>query len=358
MNNNLFQDKDANCFIVYFYFALFLYLLFLLGIWIGGYLDMHKTYSILWQFDEVLYVYLVWPFFSLLNLSYITIRNNKIKLYFSISLIIFLSLISTYFILSIENIYRLNFPDQFLSLYINSIIFVIAILLTFILFARIIFKNSFNKHNFILLNSFFFLIILFIAMLFIVINKPRTPLDSDSYLPSFLFINLYVSFLFLFIPFVNFLFLFLIYFFKESLISYILIVIIALWDISFLCFGLLLSNPLLILEIFSLSIVMNVMYNFLFLIIWFLLYFYMKKSYSPIRMIVLFNIVIMLLYLGFFPGIFAIEIREPRPGIPIPLYDLGPVYYLLVSIEGIILFLTFVNLAIYLRARLTLKTLK
>jgi len=357
-NINLLQDKDVNCFIIYFYFVLFFYSLFLWSIWSFGHADIFKYFEILWQFDEVLYVYLVWPFFSLLNLSYITIRNNKIKLYFSISLIIFLSLISTYFILSIENIYRLNFPDQFLSLYINSIIFVIAILLTFILFARIIFKNSFNKHNFILLNSFFFLIILFIAMLFIVINKPRTPLVSDSYFSPFIFINLYVSFLFLFIPFVNFLFLFLIYFFKESLISYILIVIIALWDISFLCFGLLLSNPLLILEIFSLSIVMNVMYNFLFLIIWFLLYFYMKKSYSPIRMIVLFNIVIMLLYLGFFPGIFAIEIREPRPGIPIPLYDLGPVYYLLVSIEGIILFLTFVNLAIYLRARLTLKTLK
>jgi hypothetical protein len=177
-NINLLKDKDANCFIIYFYFALFLYLLSLWFSWVGI-VNIVKKYNILWQFDEVLYAYIVWPFFSLLNLFYITFKNNKVKLYFSVSLIIFLYLISTYFILNIENIYKINFPEQFFSLYLNSIIFVIVIISTFILFAIILFRNIFNKHNFILLNSYFFLIVLFIAMLFIIINKPKSPFISE-----------------------------------------------------------------------------------------------------------------------------------------------------------------------------------
>jgi hypothetical protein len=180
MNNiKLLQDKDVNYFIIYFYFVLFFFLLFLWSIWSFGYPDTPKRYDILWQFDEILYAYLVWAFFSLLNLSYITVKSNKVKLYFTTSLIIFLSLISIYFILCIGNIYKLNFPEQFSSLYINSIIFVTAIISTFILFAIILFRNIFNKHNFILLNSYFFLIVLFIAMLFIIINKPKSPFISE-----------------------------------------------------------------------------------------------------------------------------------------------------------------------------------
>jgi hypothetical protein len=349
MNNNLFQDKDANCFIVYFYFALFLYLLFLLGIWIGEYLDMHKTYSILWQFDEVLYVYLVWPFFSLLNLSYITIKNNKIKLYFSISLIIFLSLISTYFILSIENIYRLNFPDQFLSLYINSIIFVIAILLTFILFARIIFKNSFNKHNFILLNSFFFLIILFIAMLFIVINKPWSTLDLDnSYLPSFLF-NLYEGALFLFIPFLTFLFLILIRFFKYQTILFVVITGLGFYDALLLFFMILFTSLYLISQIIMGSI------TFLFLFIW-IYYFFKKGFHSPLRNVILFNIITMLLY-SFLLMNTIIGVLDFHPPSPVT-YKFDSVYNLSRFIGIIISFLLFVNLMVYIKGKLTLKALK
>jgi hypothetical protein len=46
------------------------------------------------------------------------------------------------------------------------------------------------------------------------------------------------------------------------------------------------------------------------------------------------------------------------PAIPVPLYKLDPVYDLASSIIIIILFLIFVNLAIYLKGKSTLKTLK
>jgi len=360
MNNiKLLQDKDVNYFIIYFYFVLYFFLLFLWSIWSFGDADIYKGYDILWQFDEVLYTYLVWSFFSLLNLSYITFKNNKVKLYFTISLIIFLSLISIYFILSIENIYKINFPEQFFSLYINSVIFVIINLSTFISFAIILFRDIFNKYNFILLNSYFFLIILFIAMLFIVVNKPESPLLPGYICCPYFIIILSVSFFFLFIPFVNFLFLFLIYFFKKhKIIPIIIISVMAFWDILFALF----TAPLLALEsmVFILFhyISFGTVLTLLFLSLGASLYYYLLRSNSPIQKVVLLNAIMILLYLNFSPFFYFINIRELSPFTNIPSYKFEPVSILVFLINGIILFLIFVNLVIYLRARLTLKTLK
>jgi hypothetical protein len=328
-------------------------LLFLWSIWSFGYPDTPKIYDISWQFDEVLYAYLVWAFFSLLNLSYITFKNNKVKLYFPNLLIIFLSLISIYFIFSIGNIYKLNFPDQFLSLYINSVVFIFIILLTFIFFTKILFKNDFNKHNFILINSYFFLIILFIAMIFIVVNKPGSSLFSDyPYFPSII-MTLRISLLFLFIPFVNFLFLFLMYFFKKhKIVPIIIIIVIAFWDMLLALF----KEPLLALETYLRLILYLDLQSRIFISLIFgigiPLYYRMLRTHSFIQMVVLLNMIMMLIYLGVFYHEFSIGIiviRE-RP-IPVPLH-LDPVYDLASSIIIIILFLIFVNLVIYLRARL------
>jgi hypothetical protein len=361
MNNiNLLKDKDVNCFIIYFYFALPLYLLSLWFSWGFGDVYYFKEYNILWQFDEVLYAYLAWPFFSLLNLSYITIKNNKVKLCFSILLIIFISLISTYFILNIENIYKINFPEQFSSLYVNSIIFVTTVISVFILFAIILFRNGFNKHNFILINSYFFLIILFISMLFIVINKPKYPLASGyAYLPSVimsfyvgLFFLFYVGLLFLFIPFLNFLFLILIHFFKKhKIVPIIIITIIAFWDMWVVLITGLLS-PLGAFLHFILYFVLSAMvFTSLVLGMGIHLDSYKERNDSPIQTVCLFNLIALLIYLGLFSGEFAPPIID-FPVIPVPLYKLGPVYDLASSIIIIILFLMLVKLAIYLRARL------
>jgi len=354
-NINLLKDKDANCFIIYFYFALFLYLLSLWFSWVGI-VNIVKKYNILWQFDEVLYAYIVWPFFSLLNLFYITFKNNKVKLYFSVSLIIFLYLISTYFILNIENIYKINFPEQFFSLYLNSIIFVTAIISTFILFAIILFKNIFNKHNFILINSYFFLIILFIAMLFIIINKPKSPFVSDyPYLPSII-MSLHGSSLFLFIPFLNFLFLILIYFFKKHKIIFIIITAIVFWD---MLLGLI-TGLLSALEAFLLSILFFVLFATIYKEILMPkikeVNSYKEKNNSLIQTIFLFNLIALLIYLGLSSHEFDPVIIDPA--IPVPLYKLDPVYDLASSIIIIILFLILVNLAIYLKGKSALKTLK
>jgi len=357
MNNiKLLQDKDINYFIIYFYFVLFLYLLSLWFIWsFGRAVNIYKEYEKLWLFDEVLYAYLIWPFFSLLNLSYITFKSNKVKLYFTISLIIFISSISIYFILSIENIYRLNFPHQFSLLYINSIVFVITIILIFIYFSRTLLKNNFNKHNFILLNSYFFLIVIFIAMLFIVVNKP--PLVSDYPYSLSVIMNLRISFLFLFIPFLNFLFLFLIYFFfkKHKIILIVIITVIAFWDILL---GLI-TEPLLTVETFLQAFLRIILYfnlaNMIFMSLIFgigiPLYYRMLRSHSSIQMVVLLNMVMMLIYLTLFSYEDASIIE------PIIFLHLDPVYDLASSIIIIILFLIIVNLAIYLKGKLTLKTL-
>jgi len=358
-NINPLEDRDVNYFVIYFYFVLFFFMWLWMPYWLFNRWSVHYEDILLWLFDKLLYSYLIWPFYSLLNLSYISFKNNKIKLYFSISLTVFLTLVSIYFILSLENIYKLNFPDQFSSLYLNSIIFVIASLLTFILFTRILFKNNFNKHNFILINSYFFLIILFISMLFIVVNKPKFLL-YPNYFSLLIIDNISFSFFFLFIPFVNFLFLLLIYFFKKhKIIPYLIITIIASWDKLFLLFYYT-PSPYYSLQSFVYSLELNLLYNYLFLIILItliLLYIYMKRSHSPISTVVLLNIIIILLYHGLFLAPFTIVIID-FPVIPVPSYILAPVYELIGLINRIILFLIFVNLAIYLRARLTLKTLK
>jgi hypothetical protein len=354
MNNiKLLQDKDVNYFIIYFYFALFSFLLFLWFIWSFGYADIYKRYDILWQFDEVLYTYLVWSFFSLLNLSYITFKNNKVKLYFTISLIIFLSLISIYFILSIGNIYKINFPEQFLSLYINLVIFLIIILLIFIFFTKVIYKNGFNRHNFILINSYFFLIVIFIAILFVIINKPKSPLALGyTYLPS-LIMSLYVGLLFLFIPFLNFLFLILIHFFRKyKIVPIIIITIMAFWD---MLLGLV-TDLLSALGAFLYSILYFVLSSktlaSLVLGMGTPLDSSNARNNSSIQAVILSNIIVMSIYLSLFSIEFGTVIREPPPGIPIPLQNLDPVYDLASSIIIIILFLILVNLVIYLRARL------
>jgi hypothetical protein len=359
MNNiNLLQDKDVNCFIIYFYFALFSFLLFLWFIWGFGFADIYKRYDILWQFDEVLYAYLVWPVFSLLNLSYIAVKSNKVKLYFTTSLIIFLPLISIYFILSIGNIYKLNFPEQFLSLYINLVIFVIIILLIFIFFTKVIYKNGFNKHNFILLNSYFFLIILFIAILFVVINKPKSPLALGyTYLPS-LIMSLYVGFFFLFIPFLNFLFLILIHFFrKHKIVPIIIITAMAFLDMLLGLVTGLLSALGAFLHFILYFVVSAMVFTSLVLNMGSPLVSYKERNNSSIQTVILFNIIVMSIYLGLFSIEFGTVIREPPPGIPIPLYKLDPVYDLASSIIIIILFLILVNLAIYIKGRSILKAL-
>jgi len=344
-NRNLLHNKDVNCFIIYFYFALLPYLLLLFSSyvwlhdrshWCNGY------YELVWQFDEVLYAYLIWPFFSLLNLSYITIKNNKVKLYFTTSLIIFISLVSTYFILSLGNIYKINFPEQFLSLYINSIIFVIVIVSTFILFSIVMFKNNFNRYNFILLNSYFFLIVLFIAMLFIVMNKPKSPLASE-YFSLFIFGNLHYSYLFLFIPFLTFLFFILIHFFKYQIIPYIVIVALAYWDYFI---GL---------SMYPVSvgdIIFSFIFIFLPLIIWTLIYF-RERSYSLFQKGILFNIIMMLFYsylFIIFPIGAIIDCLFPKI-----MYNAGPAYELSSLISAVILILMLVNLIIYLEIRSTFK---
>jgi hypothetical protein len=352
-NINFLKDKnDNNCFIIYFYFTLPLYLLFLSAVWLyaSNYHFVKGYYELVWQFDEILYAYLIWPFFSLLNLSYITIKNNKIKLYFLSSLIIFISLISTHFIFSIENIYKLNFPEQFLSLYLNSIIFVIAVISSFILFSIILFRNGFNKHNFILLNSYFFLIILLIAILFVIINKPKSLLASEYFLPSILG-NLVHSFYFLFIPFLTFLFFILIYFFKNQIIPYIVITALAFWDYFISYFRGLFMYPVSVGDI-----IFSFIFIFLPLIIWTQLYF-KGKSYSLLQKGVLFNIIMLVFYSAFLLNFTVGTFYYPYPPPPV-IYKPEPVYGLSSSIVIIILFLIFVNMVIYLRARLTLKTLK
>jgi hypothetical protein len=341
-NINLLQDKDVNCFIIYFYFALPLYLLFL--VWLYASDGVRTPYDLVWQFDEILYAYLIWPFFSLLNLSYITIKNNKIKLYFTTSLIIFISLVSIYFILSLGNIYKINFPEQFLSLYINSVIFVIANISTFILFIIILFKNNFNKHNFLLLNSYFFSIVLLIAILFVVINKPKSLLASEYFLPS-IFGNLLHSFYFLFIPFLTFLFFILIHYFKNEFIPYIVIIALAYWVYFIGSFKY--SGSV------EYAIASFIYFMFLPSIIWTLIYF-RERSYSFFQKGILFNIIMVL----FYSYLFTISSIGTYPYFPIPAVTYEPVYELSSSIVIIILFLIFVNLVIYLRARLTLKTLK
>jgi hypothetical protein len=342
-NINLLKDKDVNCFIIYFYFALLPYLLFSSYVWFhdrnhwcNGY------YEVVWQFDEILYAYLIWPLFSLLNLSYITIKNNKIKLYFTTSLIIFISLVSTYFILSLGNIYKINFPEQFFSLYLNSIMFVIIIISTFILFSIVMFKNNFNRYNFILINSYFFLIILLISVLFIVMNKPKSPLASE-YFSLFIFGNLHYSYLFLFIPFLTFLFFILIHFFKYQIIPYIIIVALAYWDYFI---GLSMYRPS------SADSIIFLIFIFLPLIIWSLIYF-RERSYSLFQKGILFNIIMVLFYSYLFI-IFPMGIIDYCP-IPKIMYNPGPVYELSSLISAVILTLMLVNLIIYLEIRSTLK---
>jgi hypothetical protein len=356
-NINLLKDKDVNYFIIYFYFALFFFSFLTTHVLFDKH--VYFDHEVLWFFDELLYSYLVWSLFSLLNLTNISFKN-KIKSYFTISIMVFITLISIYFIFSIGNIYKINFPEQFFSLYVNSVVFVIAIFLIFIYFTRTLLKNDLNKHNFILLNSYFFLIILFIAIIFIVINKPKHFLSFTlNYFPLLIMENLSFSFLFLFIPFLNFLFLFLIYFFKDrKIIPYLVISIIASWDKIFLLFYYT-PSPYYSLQSFVYSLELNLLDNYLFLIILItliLLYIYMKRSHSPISTVVLFNIIIILLYNGLFLAPFRIVIID-FPVIPVPSYILVPVYELIGLINRIILFLIFVNLVIYLRARLTLKTL-
>jgi hypothetical protein len=350
-NIDLLKDKNINCFIIYFYFALFFYLLSLSISWLyaSNYHVVKGYYELVWQFDEVLYAYLIWPFFSLLNLSYITFKNNKIKLYFSILLIVSLTLVSIYYILSLENIYKINFPEQFSSLYVNSVIFVIAIISTFILFTRILFKNNLNKHNCILLNSYFFLIILFIAMLFIVVNKPKTPIISEYFFLS-IFSNLYFSFLLLFIPFLNFLFLILINFFgKYQIILFIVITILAFWDLLLYYFLTIIVNPL-----SAGAHLFGFIFIFLPLIIWAQLYL-RERSYSLFQKVILFSIIMVLFYSILFMSSTAILDLYPPPPVT---YKPGPVYELASSIIKIILFLIFVNMVIYLKGKLTLKVLK
>ena len=352
-NINFLKDKnDNNCFIIYFYFILSLYLLFLVTVWLyaSNYHFLEGYYELMWQFDEIFYTYLIWPFFSLLNLSYITIKNNKVKLYFTTSLIILLSLVSTYFILSIENIYKINFPDQFLSLYINSVIFIISLISTFILFAIIMFKNIFNKHNFILVNSYFFLIILFISMLFIVINKPKSPLVSIYFLPSILG-NLLHSFYLLFIPFLTFLFFILINSFKNQTIPFIVITALAFWDYFIFYFRGLFMYPLSVGDI-----IFSFIFIFAPLIIWAQLYF-KGRSYSLFQKGILFNIIMLVFYSAFLLNFTVDTFYYPYPPPPV-IYKPEPVYDLASSIIIIILFLIFVNIMIYLKGRSTLKALR
>jgi len=340
-NINLLQDKDVNCFIIYFYFALPLYLLFL--VWLYASDVVRTPYELVWQFDEILYAYLIWSFFSLLNLSYITFKNNKVKLYFPNLLIIFLSLISIYFIFSIGNIYKLNFPEQFSSLYLNSIIFVTVNISAFMLFAIII-RDGFNKHNFILINSYFFLIVLLIAILFVIINKPTSPLASEYFLPSILG-NLVHSFYFLFIPFLTFLFFILIYFFKNQIIPFVVIIALAYW-VYFI--GSLFKYSGLV----EYTIASFIYFMFLPSIIWSLIYF-RERSYSLFQKGILFNIIMVL----FYSYLFTISSIGTYEYFPIPAVTYEPVYELSSSIVIIILFLIFVNLAIYIKGRSTLKAL-
>jgi hypothetical protein len=358
---NLLKDKDVNYFIIYFYFTLFFFSFLTTHVLFDKH--VYFDYKVLWFFDELLYIYLVWSLFSLLNLSNISFKN-KIKSYFTISIMVFITLISIYFIFSIGNIYKINFPDQFLSLYVNSVVFVTAIFLIFIYFTRTLLKNDLNKHNFILINSYFFLIILFIAMLFIVVNKPKHFLSFTlNYFPLLIMENLSYSFLFLFIPFLNFLFLFLIYLFnKQKIIPYLVITIIASWDILLILSSYTLSPYYYYyreyyIESFGYLFEWNLLYNSVFYTVWILLYIFMKRARSLISTVVLFNIIMILLYWGFFAYLFLVGVvifplREPSP------YNLNPALDLVSLIDKIILFLLFVNLVIYIRGKLAIRALK
>jgi len=360
-NINLLKDKDVNCFIIYFYFALFFFSFLTTHVLFDKH--VYFDYEVLWFFDELLYIYLVWSLFSLLNLSNISFKN-KIKSYFTISIMVFITLISIYFIFSIGNIYKINFPDQFFSLYVNSVVFVTAIFLIFIYFTRTLLKNDLNKHNFILLNSYFFLIILFIAIIFIVVNKPKDFLSSTlNYFSLLIMEYLSYSFLFLFIPFLNFLFLFLIYLFnKQKNIPYLVITIIASWDILLILSSYTLSPYYYYyreyyIESFGYLFEWNLLYNSVFYTVWILLYIFMKRARSLISTVVLFNIIMILLYWGFFAYLFLVGVvifplRGPSP------YNLNPVLELVSLIDKIILFLLFVNLVIYIRGKLAIRALK
>jgi len=354
---NLLKDKDVNYFIIYFYFALFFFSFLKTHVLFDKH--VYFDYGVLWFFDELLYIYLVWSLFSLLNLSNISFKN-KIKSYFTISIMVFITLISIYFIFSIGNIYKINFPDQFLSLYVNSVVFVTVIFLIFIYFIRTLLKNDLNKHNFILINSYFFLIVLFIAIIFIVINKPKDFLSFTlNYFPLLIMENLSYSFLFLFIPFLNFLFLFLIYFFnKQKIIPYLLITIIASWDILLILFYYTSSPYYYYIKSFNYhSLELNLSYNSVFYTVWILLYIFMKRARSLISTVVLFNIIMILLYWGFLNSIFLVGDIIFFMRIPSP-YNLNPVLELVSLIDKIILFLLFVNLVIYIRGKLAIRALK
>jgi hypothetical protein len=165
--------------------------------------------------------------------------------------------------------------------------------------------------------------------------------------------TLHISLLFLFIPFVNFLFLFLIYFFKKhKIVPIIIIIVIAFWDMLLALF----TEPSLALETYLRLILYLDLQSRIFISLIFgigiPLYYRMLRTHSSIQMAVLLNMIMMLIYLGVFYHEFSIGIiviRE-RP-TPIPLH-LDLVYDLASSIIIIILFLILVNLVIYLRARL------
>jgi hypothetical protein len=210
------------------------------------------------------------------------------------------------------------------------------------LFAIII-RDGFNKHNFILINSYFFLIVLLIAILFVIINKPTSPLASEYFLPSILG-NLLHSFYFLFIPFLTFLFFILIHFFKYQIIPFVVIIALAYWVYFIGSFKYLGSVEY--------TIASFIYFMFLPSIIWSLIYF-RERSYSLFQKGILFNIIMVL----FYSYLFTISSIGTYEYFSIPAVTYEPVYELSSSIVIIILFLIFVNLAIYIKGRSTLKAL-
>ena len=187
-------------------------------------------------------------------------------------------------------------------------------------------------------------------MLFVVINKPKSLLASEYFLPSILG-NLVHSFYFLFIPFLTFLFFILIHFFKNQFIPYIVITALAFWDYFIFYFRGLFMYPVSVGDI-----IFSFIFIFLPLIIWTQLYF-KGKSYSLLQKGVLFNIIMLVFYSAFLLNFTVGTFYYPYPPPPV-IYNPGPAYELSSLIDAVILILILVNLIIYLEIRSTLKTLK
>jgi hypothetical protein len=112
--------------------------------------------------------------------------------------------------------------------------------------------------------------------------------------------SLHGSSLFLFIPFLNFLFLILIYFFKKHKIIFIIITAIVFWD---MLLGLI-TELLSALEAFILSILFFVLFATIYKVILMPkikeVNSYKEKNNSPIQTVFLFNLIALLIYLGLF----------------------------------------------------------